>query len=364
MSGTEKLMILDGGMGRHLAKKYELPIWNLVNNKHYIWSGWGIIESKYHNSVINAHLDYLYAGSHVITTCNYCISPGYMEPIGWIDKLDDFTRVAVNLAKKAKELHGKSNILIAGCVPPLGRSYVPNVYNEKDSLKYYNTIITSLYKNGINIFLAETMSGIKEVNYVLQSIQSVIKNKDPKCIETWISLTLNVDGHLRTNETINDAIKSFASYIDSTNITHIGFNCCTPESIDIAFKSLNKNSKNILNKNNIKFILYPNVFIDISTQHKTEQKHKVTKTKIRDDLPKQQMYQKYIKKWIHNWDNIGIIGGCCEINDEYIKYFVNNIKKDYPNILFDSEWSVINYRTFFIIIIAVLIYCYLIIYNS
>ncbi len=71
--------------------------------------------------VINAHFEYLCAGSQVITTNNYSLTPRYLKPINCLHKIQEWTKIAVDLAMKAKNKYHSlraetDNIFIAGSI--------------------------------------------------------------------------------------------------------------------------------------------------------------------------------------------------------------------------------------------------------
>ena len=59
-----KTRILDGGMGQELLAKG-------LKAKGSLWSATALIEKKYHQLVIEAHLDFIKSGADVIVTNNF-----------------------------------------------------------------------------------------------------------------------------------------------------------------------------------------------------------------------------------------------------------------------------------------------------
>ena len=59
-----KTRILDGGMGQHLLTKGLKP-------KGRLWSATALIDKKYHQLVIDSHLDFIKSGAEVIVTTNF-----------------------------------------------------------------------------------------------------------------------------------------------------------------------------------------------------------------------------------------------------------------------------------------------------
>ena len=60
----DKIRILDGGMGQTLLGKGLKP-------KGSLWSASALIEKKYHQLVIDTHLDFIRSGADVIVTNNF-----------------------------------------------------------------------------------------------------------------------------------------------------------------------------------------------------------------------------------------------------------------------------------------------------
>ena len=59
-----KIRILDGGMGQTLLEKG-------LQAKGSLWSATALVEKKYHQLVIDTHLDFINSGSDVIITNNF-----------------------------------------------------------------------------------------------------------------------------------------------------------------------------------------------------------------------------------------------------------------------------------------------------
>ena len=60
----KELRILDGGMGQELHSK------GLIS-KGTLWMTSAVLDEKYHNLIVDTHLDYISAGAEVITTATF-----------------------------------------------------------------------------------------------------------------------------------------------------------------------------------------------------------------------------------------------------------------------------------------------------
>ena len=118
----KKIRILDGGMGQALLAKG-------LKAKGSLWSASALIEKKYHQMVIDTHLDFINAGADVIITNNFSARRRRMVE----DNVDSFfvyaNEKAGELALKAKEI-SKKDILIAGSLPAQNNTYVLDERDE------------------------------------------------------------------------------------------------------------------------------------------------------------------------------------------------------------------------------------------
>ena len=59
-----KVRILDGGMGQLLLDKGLKP-------KGTLWAATALIDKKYHQLIVDAHLDFIKSGAEIIVTNNF-----------------------------------------------------------------------------------------------------------------------------------------------------------------------------------------------------------------------------------------------------------------------------------------------------
>ena len=95
-----KIRILDGGMGQLILSKGLKP-------KGSLWSGTALIDKKYHQMVIDSHLDFIKSGADVIVTNNFAGRRVRMEQNNVEELFDYANEKAGELALKAKEISKK-----------------------------------------------------------------------------------------------------------------------------------------------------------------------------------------------------------------------------------------------------------------
>ena len=118
-----EIRILDGGMGQHLLAKGLKP-------KGSLWSATALIEKKYHQLVIEAHLDFIKSGADVIVTNNFSARRARMIENKVEEHFNYANEKAGELAVKAKKI-SKKNVLIAGSLPGQNDTYVLDQRNTK-----------------------------------------------------------------------------------------------------------------------------------------------------------------------------------------------------------------------------------------
>ena len=95
-----KTRILDGGMGQELLAKG-------LKAKGSLWSAPALIEKKYHQLVIDTHLDFIKSGADVIVTNNFSARRARMIENKVEEHFNYANEKAGELALKAKEISKK-----------------------------------------------------------------------------------------------------------------------------------------------------------------------------------------------------------------------------------------------------------------
>ena len=114
-------LLLDGSMGRYLEEEYEIKRDTLT------WMLKALLDEDLHPTVIEAHQDYIAAGSDVITTFNYAAVPIFLNNIDCLEEMGRLNELAATLARKAIETYNfeervekPRKIWIAGALPTPG----------------------------------------------------------------------------------------------------------------------------------------------------------------------------------------------------------------------------------------------------
>jgi S-methylmethionine-dependent homocysteine/selenocysteine methylase len=280
------LVILDSAMGTELQRRDEdvsLPLWSanaVINNP---------------DMVRQIHIDNIDAGADMITANTFRTQRRTLQKANFTyEGLDHIassirlTRIAVDLAKDAV-LITDEKVLVAGSIAPLEDCYRPElVPSTENLLEEHQEQYNILEQSGVDFLLAETMSTVKEISSILESVSS--KNK-----EYCISLLCRDENRLFSGESIEVAVGIINKYSPVALLV----NCIHPSRVEPVIKNLKKLTS-----------LPLGAYANIGKPDYTDGNEFVRTVSVKQ-------YYHYAK----GWKKLGvrIIGGCCGTTPEYIK---------------------------------------------
>jgi len=207
-----KVRILDGGMGQQLLSKG-------LRAKGSLWSATALINEKYHQMVVDAHLDFIKAGSDVIVTNNFSTRRVRMVQNNVEELFNYANEKAGELALKAKKI-SKKNVLIAGSLPAQNDTYVLDLRDKNIIEKgFYDQ--AKLLKPFIDFFYLDVLCGSKECEIALSVTESFN-------LPVLIGLHIKKNGKLPSDESITEVVKK----CKSKNLIGIISACVSPEIIE------------------------------------------------------------------------------------------------------------------------------------
>ncbi len=291
-----KIRILDGGMGQTLLA-------NGLEPKGSLWSATALIEKKYHQLVIDAHLEFIKSGVDVIVTNNFSARRTRMTQ-NKVDKLFNYANEkAGELALKAKEI-SKKNILIAGSLPAQNDTYVSDQRDKKIIEKgFYDQAV--LLKPFIDFYYLDVLSGIKECEIALNVTEKMN-------LPVLIGLHVKKNGKLPSNESIGEVVKK----CKNKNWLGLILACVSPEIIE--------NTIDEIKKLNLPFGYKANLWKEeepVPVHKFASPKDKIAANPVetmgtRNDYTAEK-FLKFSKKMMNQ--GATILGGCCETKPSHIK---------------------------------------------
>ena len=288
-------IILDGGMGREL-QRIGAPF------KQPEWSAQALIEAP--ESVSQVHQRFIEAGANIITTNTYAIVPFHIGQQRFDEQAAALIKLAAKLARES--LADNSEVLVAGCIPPVLGSYRPDLFSIKKATPLIELLITN-QQHDVDFWLAETISSIAEAQLIKELTVTTDKT-------TWIAFTINdeISQHstLRSGESVYDAV----SQIAGENVSAILFNCSRLEVMNNAVLNAKQALSDKAIQQEILLGVYANNFLPIGDLHEANDNSGISE--VRNDVPPQR-YCEFASSWLTS--GASIIGGCCGVSPAHIK---------------------------------------------
>ena len=297
---TKDLWVLDGGMGRELARR-GAPF------RQPEWSALALMEAP--ETVREVHQAYVASGAQVITTNSYALVPFHIGAERFAAEGEALAALGGQLAREVADEQGA--VQVAGSLPPLFGSYRADLYQAERVSELATPLIRALSPH-VDLWLAETMSLIAEP----LALKALLPG-DGKPF--WVSFTLEDEAPgseptLRSGERVADAVTALAS----AGVDAILFNCCQPEVIEGALKVASARLQ-ALGRTDIRLGAYANAF--------PPQPKEATANDGLDEIRADLGPQDYLG-WAERWRAVGanLIGGCCGIGPEHIQALASRLR--------------------------------------
>jgi len=290
--------ILDGGMGQELLARGMEPNGTL-------WSANALLQEKYHQLLLDTHVDFIKAGAEVIVTTTFTTRKIRLKDNNVEDKFEYLNIKAGEIAQKAKKLY--PNVLIAGGLPPQYLTYEADTRSEKEIKNdFYSQ--AKLLNPYIDFFYFDVLSSVREFQIAIECIKEFNK---PYLIGAHIS-----EG---TKLPSGENISEITAKIKHKNLLGIILSCISPENYELNIDEM----KNL----GIPFGFKLNGFVKTNPKPNYTGAYKKSKTGNpneflgqRKDLTPEKMAE-FAKKFKDA--GATILGGCCETRPSHIKAFTS-----------------------------------------
>ena len=290
----KKTRVLDGGMGQELLARG-------VETSGTLWSANALLQEKYHQLLLDTHLDFINSGAEIIVTTTFTTRRMRLRDNGVEDKFEYLNTKAGEIAKKAKDLN--PHVLVAGGLPPQYLTYeVDTRSNEEIKENFYDQ--AKLLDPFIDFFYLDVLSSVREFNLAIKAIESF---KKPYLIGAHISEGVK----LPSGENISEIMTT----IDHKKLLGVMLSCVSPENYE---KNLDE-----IKSLGVPFGFKLNGFV--TTKPAAGYTNTFNKSKTgnpneflghREDLIPEKMAL-FVKKFKEA--GATILGGCCETRPAHIK---------------------------------------------
>ena len=296
MIATQSTILLDGGMGRQLARM-GAPF------RQPEWSALALMEAP--EMVAEAHRQFIDAGAEVITTNSYALVPFHIGEARFASDGARLADLSGRLARQAADAAGRP-VKVAGSLPPLFGSYRPDLFDAARAPEMLAVLTEGLAPYS-DLWLAETQSSIIEAEAAAKA--ALARAAKP----LWISYTLQDDTddpatpRLRSGEPAGGATAAALAL----GAEAVLFNCSQPEVMGAGIAAAREAIAQAGREARIG--VYANAF---PPQTKKAEANAAL-SRLREDLDP----ASYLG-WAENWRAAGasIIGGCCGIGPEHIAH--------------------------------------------
>ena len=297
-----KLRILDGGMGQQLLAKGLKP-------KGSLWSATALIEEKYHQLVVDAHLEFINSGVDVIVTNNFSARRVRMLQNNVDEHFNYANEKAGELALKAKEI-SKKNILIAGSLPAQNDTYVTDQRDKKVIEKgFYDQAV--LLKPFVDFYYLDVLSGSKECEIALNVVEKLN-------LPVLVGLHIKKNGKLPSNESISLVVEK----CKNKNWLGLILACVSPEIIEKSVDEIKTLNLPFGYKANLWKTDEPVPVHKFASPEDKIGSNPVETMGTRNDFTGK-IFLEFSKKMVNK--GATILGGCCETFPSHIKE-INKLK--------------------------------------
>ena len=157
--------ILDGGMGQELLARGMKP-------NSTLWSANAILDTNYHQLVLDTHLDFIKAGAEIIVTTTFATRQKRLKENNLLDKFEYLNQKAGEIAQAAKKKF--PNTLIAGGIPPQNSTYEADDRDKAEIIENFNSQGKALNEY-VDFYYFDVWSSIKEVECGIEAIKEFKK---------------------------------------------------------------------------------------------------------------------------------------------------------------------------------------------
>ena len=290
----KKTRILDGGMGQELLARG-------MTANGTLWSANALLNEKYHQLLLDTHLDFIKAGAEVIVTTTFTTRKLRLRDNNVEDKYEYLNNKAGEIAQKAKKLYPK--VLIAGGLPPQYLTYEADTRSEDEIMdNFYSQ--AELLNPYIDFFYFDVLSSVREFKIAIDCIKEFNK---PYLIGAHIS-----DGKtLPSGEKISEIINN----IQHEKLLGMILSCISPENYELNLDEIQSLK--------IPFGFKLNAFIKTNPKPNYTRDYKKSKTGNPNEFlgVRKDLTPKKLAEFAGKFKQAGatILGGCCETRPSHIK---------------------------------------------
>ena len=281
----------------------EILIWDGSYGTQFFKKGFGdipgeILNLKHPEVVEELHRNYIEAGADIILTNTFSANRPKLASLGYEDSLGEINRRAVEIAHRASD----GRVLVFGDISSTGHFPTPmGDMDFEDSVRAYQEQADILCEAGVDGFLVETMSDIKELKAAVYGIRNITSQLPIVAMMTFDSSMRTVTG---------TSVRIFGTTFQDLDVDVLGMNCTLgpEEMLDLYQELAQHTSKPISIKPNAGKPEYDGERLTYNV--------------------KPEYFALQMEDFIERGANI--VGGCCGTSPEFVKVMNKMLKKRRP----------------------------------
>ena len=295
LEAGEKLL-LDGGTGSELQRRGVDVSRRTADGGIGAWSATANVDAP--DMVRAVHEDYLRVGADIITTNSFWSNRTRLGRLGQADRMEEYTRVSVELAREAVDESGFDAYVAGSMAPPTGRPVPGNIGVSSDDLAgEFRDQAAVLAEAGADLILLEYVSTVEEATTLVSAAADT-------GLPVFLGLKhFDADGTMASKEDAADAARA----VEGLPAASVLDMCSPPEEITAVFPRIRQAFKGPIGAYaNIGYRGDPKAPGDSSRQW-----HRID---VGENSPDR--YAEYARGWLA--EGAQIIGGCCASGPEHI----------------------------------------------
>ena len=295
LEAGEKLL-LDGGTGSELQRRGVDVSRRTADGGIGAWSATANVDAP--DMVRAVHEDYLRVGADIITTNSFWSNRTRLARLGQADRMEEYTRVSVELAREAVDENGFDAYVAGSMAPPTGRPVPGNIGVSSDDLAgEFRDQAAVLAEAGADLILLEYVSTVEEATTLVSAAADT-------GLPVFLGLKhFDADGTMAFKEDAADAARA----VEGLPVAAVLDMCSPPEEITAVFPRIRQAFEGPIGAYaNIGYRGDPKAPGDSSRQW-----HRID---VGENSPDR--YAEYARGWLA--EGAQIIGGCCASGPEHI----------------------------------------------
>ena len=228
LSAGEKLL-LDGGTGSELQRRGVDVSKRTADGAIGAWSATANVDAP--DAVRAVHEDYLRVGADIITTNSFWSNRTRLARLGEADRMEEYTRVSVELAREAVDESGCDAYVAGSMAPPTGRPVPGNLEVVSDDLAgEFRDQATVLAEAGSDLILLEYVSTVEEAT-------TLVKAAAETGLPVFLGLKhFDADGTMAFGEDTVEAVRA----AEGLPVAAVLDMCSPPEEITAVFPRIRR----------------------------------------------------------------------------------------------------------------------------